>query len=87
MKRYTAVVSKVENGTHGPYALAGSEELSGSISFSLKPPVWTERTHPEPGSVVILSDITKKRAGWRANSGRFFRPEDEKAEKQNKERE
>ena len=76
-ERYEAVVEKViPNGNHGPYAVAKHEVL-GLITFSLTQPVWKESHYPEGGSIVILSEINKKRAGWRANSGRFFKPFDE----------
>jgi len=32
-------------------------------------------------TVVVLSDLRKKRAGWRAMSGRFFRPSDQASSK------
>jgi len=74
----TAVVEKiVHNGKHGPYAVSSSEEV-GLVTFSLRPEVWQENNLPERGSIVVLSEIRKKRAGWRANSGRFFRPSDQK---------
>lgn len=73
-----AVVQKtVSNGRHGPYAVATSDEMTGSITFSLDPPVWQEDDVPESGVSVLLSDLRKKRAGWRALSGRFLRPSDE----------
>lgn len=78
-KSYTVVVQKtIRNGKHGPYAVASSDEL-GSITFSLDPPVWQEEDWPEGGSVVVLSRVSKKRAGWRANRGRFLQPSDEPA--------
>jgi hypothetical protein len=73
----TAVVEKtIRNGKHGPYAVASADNL-GLITFSLEPPVWEESDWPEGGNIVILSEIRKKRAGWRANRGRFLRPSDE----------
>ena len=73
---YCAMVQKViPKGAHGPYAVASSEEL-GLITFSLEAPAWTEKDWPEGGSMVILSDIRKKLAGWRASRGRFLRPSD-----------
>ena len=70
------VVQKVvRNGQHGSYAVARDEKL-GSVTFSLNAEVWKERRHPEEGSEVVLEDFEKKRAGWRAMSARFFRPED-----------
>lgn len=74
---YQASVEKVyPNGPHGAYAVARSKEL-GSVTFSLISPVWREKDLPEPGVFVILKGIRKKRAGWRAHSGRFFKPSDE----------
>ena len=74
---YRAIVQKVfPDGRHGPYAKATSETL-GTVTFSLKPPVWEEKRFPDEGTYVILSGLTKKRAGWRADSGRFLRPSDE----------
>lgn len=78
---YKAVVQKViSSGPHGPYAVAKSDEF-GSVTFSLKPPVWREKFWPERGTVVVLSDVRRKRAGWRAELGRFMRPSDEQSAK------
>jgi len=75
---YQAIVEKVyRSGPHGPYAVAKNDAL-GSITFSLGKKVWEETIEPEPGTYVLLSQITKKRAGWRAGSGRFVRPSDTK---------
>jgi hypothetical protein len=82
---YKAVVQKtLPHGKHGPYAVAESEELGFIlITFSLTPPVWNEDAWPEGGSIVVLSRVTKKRAGWRASTARFFKPADEKLQNQN----
>lgn len=73
---YQAVVEKIiPGGKHGPYAVARSDEL-GSITFSLDGDVWQERDWPEPGTCVMLSQVRKKRAGWRAQQGRFIEPSD-----------
>ena len=70
------VVQKVvKDGQHGPYAVAKDERL-GSVTFSLTSDVWQEKRLPEAGSVVVLEDFQKKRAGWRAMSARFLRPDD-----------
>lgn len=77
----TGVVEKVVlDGGHGPYALVRCDEL-GTVTFSLNKPVWLENDYPEQGTYVVLSDFRKKRAGWRAMSGRFVRPSDEQVEK------
>ena len=79
-KSYTAIVQKTfADGRHGPFAKASSE--IGTITFSQEPPVWTEDRKSEEGDTVVLSDVRKKRAGWRAESGRFFRPSDEQTQK------
>jgi len=73
---YPAIIEKVyASGPHGPYAVASSKKL-GSITVSLSPIIWKERDWPECGTVVMLSDIRKKRAGWRAYIGRFLKPSD-----------
>ena len=78
---YLAIIEKViPEGHRGPYAVAKSTEL-GSVTFSLKSPVWTEKERPEPGTYVILTNILRKRGGWRANSGRFFKPSDQQSAK------
>jgi len=80
-----AIVQKViANGKHGPYAVAINENLTGSITFSLNPTVWKEKNHPEPGSMVYLSKIRQKRAGWRAEEGRFWNLSDEQSEQSEK---
>ena len=76
-KSYNAIVQRIfPNGKHGPNAVASHKDL-GDITFSLNQQVWTEKYWPEEGDVVVLSEIRKKRAGWRAYSGRFFGPSDE----------
>ena len=76
-KEYRAIVEKIiDKGQHGPYAVAKGKELD-NITFSLKSPVWEEEDWPEPGMYVVLSRVRKKRAGWRANRGRFLKPSDE----------
>ena len=72
-----ATVTKVELGKHGPFAIAVSREVKGSITFSLNDTVWQETSLPEHGTVVLLSGLQKKQAGWRATAGRFLKPSDE----------
>ena len=73
-----AIVQKIiETGKHGAYFVANSEGIDGSVTCSLEPKVWLENDRPEPGSVVNLEELRKKRAGWRATAGKFWRPSDE----------
>lgn len=79
-KEYEAMVEKiVRTGKHGPYAVARTAELDGSVTFSLDSENWQEREWPEPGTCVMLSDVRKKRAGWRAHRARFVKPSDKPA--------
>ncbi len=74
-----AVVQKIyPKGRHGPFAVAISEGTTPvNLTFSLGKKVWKERSMPEAGTVVMLSQISMKRNGWRANLGRFLKPSDE----------
>jgi hypothetical protein len=77
MDEFVAIVEKIVlSGKHGPYVLVRSDEL-GSITFSLDKSVWQEKDLPDEGIYVMLSDLRKKRAGWRAEHGRFLRPSDQ----------
>ena len=72
-----ATVQKLITGGHGPFAVARSNDERGlNITFSLFSTVWQEKTLPEPGSIVILSELSSKRAGWRAGKSRFKKPSD-----------
>ena len=83
-KSYTAVVQKtIVDGKHGPYAVVELEKI-GSVTFSLQAPVWNDDRWPEEGDVVVLTRVRKKRAGWRAESGRFYEPSDEQQSSQPK---
>lgn len=78
MDTIKAVVQKViREGKHGPFAVATSDQLEGSVTFSLEPTVWKEREWPEEGVMVFLGELRQKRAGWRAKTGRFWKPSDE----------
>lgn len=82
-----AVVQKIiQEGDHGPFAVATSESIDGSITFSLEPTVWKENEWPEQGLVIVLGKLRKKRSGWRAKEGRFLKPSDEQTETRNQER-
>jgi hypothetical protein len=76
-KSFRAVVQKIANGHRGRYAVATSGDILGSITFSLAYPCWQGDDDPEPGTVVILSGLRKKRAGWRALDARYLQPFDE----------
>lgn len=82
MSEHRALVEKVVEGRHGPYAVARVERL-GVVTFSLDQGVWPEKSRPEPGTEVMLTEVIKKRAGWRALHSRFVTPADEE-EKNNK---
>lgn len=74
---YEAVVQKVVEGRHGAYAIALVEKPKRlSVTFSLRRRVWPEDRRPRPGEKVVLSHLTEKRAGWRANKARFKTPSD-----------
>jgi len=76
-----AVVQKViREGKHGPFAVATSDQLEGSVTFSLEPTVWKEKEWPEEGMMVYLGELRRKRAGWRAKNGRFWKPSDEQTQ-------
>lgn len=78
MDSVKAIVHKiVRDGKHGPFAISTCDEIDGSVTFSLEPTVWKEDEYPEEGSVVHLSNLRQKRAGWRAKKGRFWKLSDE----------
>ncbi len=78
-KQIQAVVQMVLEGDHGPYAVATADGFEGSITFSLDSSVWQEAIRPGRGTHVILSNLERKQAGWRANKVRLLQPEDEQA--------
>jgi len=81
-EKYYAVVEKIIHGRHGPFAVARCEELTGgSVTFSLTTDVWKESDWPESGMFVVLTEVRKKRAGWRAKHGRYLKPSDEPNQK------
>jgi len=67
-----AVFQAVVMGKHGRYAVATSDDVEGSITFSLGEEVWQEKDDPEPGVYLVLSGLHKKRSGWRASRARFL---------------
>ena len=63
MEEIKAVIQKViSEGDHGPFAVATSESIDGSITFSLELTVWQEDEWPEQGVIVVLGNLRKKRA-------------------------
>ena len=72
--QYRAIVHDIVDGKHGQYAVATSDEIDGVVTFSLTPDVWKEAVLPQRGIEVVLSDVVKKRAGWRALKAAFVRP-------------
>lgn len=78
MEAIKAVVQKiVPEGKHGPFFVATSDNVGGSVTCSLEPTVWSGDEWPEEGEVVYLSRLRQKRAGWRAKAGRFWKLSDE----------
>ncbi len=74
---FRGVIQKVDpKGRHGPYVIASVEGL-GSVTFSLERSVWGEDDKPEPGEIVSLSKLRKKRAGWRAMQARYTTPSED----------
>src|SRR4030067_735372 len=78
-KQIHAIVQMVVEGDRGPYAVVTASDFEGSITFSLDPSVWQESIRPGRGTHVILSNLERKQAGWRANKVRLLQPEDEQA--------
>ncbi len=78
MDTIKSVVQKVvREGKHGPFAVTTSDQIEGSVTFSLEPTVWQEEDWPEEGTMVFLGKLREKRAGWRAKLARFWKPSDE----------
>lgn len=82
-EQFRAVVQAVADGKHGPYAVVEVEGLGeaaspfdGSLTFSISESVWRENVWPSAGEVVVLSQLRKKRSGWRALKARFLQPYD-----------
>lgn len=76
MDEVVAMVTSLQQGRQGPYAVAKSDVVEGSITFSLSPPTWSEGEQPEPAHFVVLSGIRRMSAGWRASRARFYGPAD-----------
>ncbi|MEX1014633.1 MAG: hypothetical protein WDZ80_05740 [Candidatus Paceibacterota bacterium] len=78
MEEIKAEVKATSEGEYGMFAIALSDKVKGSITFSLNNDVWQDNSFPEKGTIVVLSELRKKKAGWRAKSARFLTPDDEK---------
>jgi hypothetical protein len=77
-EKYLAVVRDIiENGQYGAYGVAVSAQIRGTITFSLSPEVWQNKVKPQPGFEILVWDIVKKPAGWRALQARLFKPSDD----------
>lgn len=76
MSHIRARVTGIEEGPRGPFAFAVSDQIEGSITFSLIYPVWKESRLPPDGAVVILSELINVDGKWRAMSARFLTPAD-----------
>lgn len=72
-----ATVQKVvTEGPDAPFALAFSPRF-GIIEFSLDPDVWSGKTHPTEGALVLVAKLRREDDGWRAKEGRFWTERDE----------
>jgi hypothetical protein len=74
-----AVVHRIYDGPHGPYALALPQDSGpiNKLTFSLEATVWKEERRPEQGEVVYVSLLVEKRAGWQSREARFWSTNDE----------
>lgn len=78
-RQIEAKVVKVVVDVARPYAVAESPLVTGNITFTLTKDnsVWEENSHPEIGTFVVLSELRKRDAGWRALKARYLQPSDE----------
>lgn len=60
------IVVKVEVDKPKPYAVTKTEVHEGSVTFSLS--VWSGKSPPQTGQVVLLGDVIRTGRGLRANS-------------------
>jgi len=77
--KIVGVVTVIKTGPKGPYAVARSkdEDFTDSVTFSLGKDVWREEINPDLGVYVVLTNLAKRHAGWRANKARLFKPSDQ----------
>ena len=66
-----AGVTNVLDKERGNYAVAvpTNARPRGSVTFSLHG-AWKNDRLPEPGDVVLLAQLVRKKAGWRAYDAR-----------------
>jgi hypothetical protein len=81
MEHIIAIVQGILIGAHGEFVVTTARGIPGSITFSLSPDVWHEESRPQQGIKVVVSDLRKKRAGWRAYHARYMRPSDQQQPK------
>jgi len=77
-QEYLGIVEVVvtTKGGNNRYARATVANI-GVVTFSLQPPVWQEdMPSPERGTYVVMSNIYRKKGGWRAERCRLLRPGD-----------
>lgn len=85
-KVYRTIIDKVlEEGKRGPFIICWCKDLGVSVAVLREK--WKDEKEPEFGDVVALRGLyahmrkrngTGPRMGWRAESARLWRPEDEK---------
>lgn len=77
---YLGSVTSVKKGKQGMYAIAVCDTVAGSVTFSLNASVWQEKKRRvRIGDKVVLKNLRRSSAGWRAMSVRLMRPEDEQS--------
>ena len=79
------VVDVVRPEDKAPYAVTRREDTDELVTITLQKRYWREGDDPESGDTVLLSKFRKTGKGWRAMSGRFFRPSDEQPATSNQE--
>ena len=78
-KTYVGVVGGLKSGKHDEqYAVVHPADLDedGIITFTLNPKIWKETKQPKPGDYVVMTNVHTRANGDRAESARFFTPND-----------
>lgn len=83
-----AIVIDFDVGHEGPFVICrviGEYEgfpnalpVGTSVTFSVG--VWKDNPMAGNGTHVLLDNLSRKQAGWRANEARYLRPRDQRAE-------